>query len=82
MEQQTQAAPTLQIMRESRGRQLTTIPWFSAILSVAAQVAIWWIYPSIYSKQLSAGQWQNNPPATNLFCFLGFDDFLCPASSI
>ena len=75
MEQPTQAVPTPQITRESRGRQLTTIPWFSAILSVAAQVAIWWIYPSIYSKQLSAGQWQNNPQLLTYSVFLALTIF-------
>lgn len=31
------------------------------VLSVVSQLAIWWVYPLIYSRNLAGGQWQQNP---------------------
>ncbi|MDR3241302.1 MAG: hypothetical protein LBT37_03935 [Lactobacillaceae bacterium] len=51
------------------------IPWFSVIFSVVAQILIWWVYPLIYSKGLSAGQWQNNPLLLTYSFFLALTIF-------
>ncbi|WP_243198129.1 hypothetical protein [Weissella diestrammenae] len=51
------------------------IPWLSVILSVTAQLLIWWVYPLIYSKELSAGQWQHNPALMTYSVFLALTIF-------
>ncbi|WJI91004.1 hypothetical protein [Weissella viridescens] len=35
--------------------------WVLMVVSVLSQLAIWWIYPLIYSKHLVGGPWQENP---------------------
>ena len=35
--------------------------WLALIFAVGSQLAIWWIYPLIYSRNLAGGQWQHNP---------------------
>lgn len=49
-----------QSLRTSKPINWKTV-WIAPTLSCIAQILIWWTYPLIYSKQLSAGQWQNNP---------------------
>ena len=41
--------------------QWQQIQWFSILFAVVSQLAIWWVYPLIYSKNLTSGQWQHNP---------------------
>ncbi|RRG18168.1 hypothetical protein D3P96_04405 [Weissella viridescens] len=35
--------------------------WILMVVSVLSQLAIWWIYPLIYSKHLVGGPWQETP---------------------
>lgn len=40
------------------------VPYAAVItlfISVISQLAIWWVYPLIYSRNLAGGQWQQNP---------------------
>lgn len=40
------------------------IPYAALItlfISIISQLAIWWVYPLIYSRNLAGGQWQQNP---------------------
>ncbi|MDR3189774.1 MAG: hypothetical protein LBT80_01040 [Lactobacillaceae bacterium] len=75
--QQPRPVPTKSTPTKFNLKQyLKSIPWFSAFFSVLAQLGIWWIYPAIYSKQLSSGQWQNNPLLITYSAFLALTIFL------
>ena len=47
--------------RQDNRPQWQQIQWVSILIAVLSQLAIWWIYPAIYSKNLAGGQWQHNP---------------------
>jgi len=45
-------------------KRTQTMPYAALItlfLSIVSQLAIWWVYPLIYSRNLAGGQWQQNP---------------------
>lgn len=50
--------------------------WISPALGSIAQLLMWWTYPLIYSKQLTAGQWQNNPLLMTYSVFLALTIYI------
>ncbi|KRN31304.1 hypothetical protein [Weissella halotolerans] len=51
--------------------------WISLLLTVASELAIWWIYPLIYSKNLAGGQWQQNPLLVTYTIILAIAIYFC-----
>jgi len=50
--------------KKTPSRKFSTIPRatvITLIISIISQLAIWWVYPLIYSRNLAGGQWQQNP---------------------
>lgn len=50
--------------------------WIMPTLGSIAQLLMWWTYPLIYSKQLTAGQWQNNPLLMTYSVFLALTIYI------
>lgn len=51
--------------------------WISLLLTVASELAIWWVYPLIYSKNLAGGQWQQNPLLVTYTIILAIAIYFC-----
>lgn len=54
-------APAIKKTRPTRSVSIPYAAIITLIVSVLSQLAIWWVYPLIYSRNLAGGQWQQNP---------------------
>ncbi|AIG65059.1 hypothetical protein ACRHK7_04240 [Weissella tructae] len=46
---------------KKRATKFTKAAAITLVISIISQLAIWWVYPLIYSRNLAGGQWQQNP---------------------